>query len=86
MIIRHCVEIRTQVTGTRVHGVTGVPPSCIEQAELASCSSAPVKVSAAPVAGLGLDTLDTGDIWQHLQPGHRHYANLEPQLFSLTWK
>ena len=82
---RHCVKIRTHVTGTRVYGVTGVPPSCIEQAELASCSSAPVKVKCQlpPVAGLGLETfgstcsLDTGimQTWNHNcfhSPGNRY--------------
>ena len=70
---------------TRVSGVTGVPPSCIEQAELASCSSAPVKVKCQlpPVAGLGLETfgstcsLDTGimQTWNHNcfhSPGNRY--------------
>ena len=85
VIFRHCVKIRTHVTGTRVYGVTGVPPSCIEQAELASCSSAPVKVKCQlpPVAGLGLETfgstcsLDTGimQTWNHNcfhSPGNRY--------------
>ena len=85
VIFRHCVKIRTHLTGTRVSCMTGVPPSCIEQAELASCSSAPVKVKCQlpPVAGLGLETfgstcsLDTGimQTWNHNcfhSPGNRY--------------